>query len=95
MRESSMHHEKNLNCPMCRAVLVQYYSAETFSIENDVENQNNTAAPAANPALATTANINNITINQQSEPRPNSILITFLVFVIVMILLYIFIQVNA
>lgn len=91
MRESSMHHEKNLNCPMCRAVLVQYYSTETLSIENDVENQNNIAAPAANP----TTNINNITINQQSEPRPNSILITFLVFVIVMILLYIFIQVNA
>ena len=108
MRESSMHHEKNLNCPLCRAVLVQYYSAETFNIENDVENQNNTAAnpaanlranpaanPAANPTANPTANINNITINQQSEPRPNSILITFLVFVIIMIFLYIFIQLNA
>ena len=50
---------------MCRAVLVQYYSAETLNIENDVENQNNIAAnqqqpgsnPAANPTAIPTANI--------------------------------------
>ena len=48
MRESSMHHEKNLNCPMCRAILVQYYSAETLNIEND-ENQRYSSKPGSNP----------------------------------------------
>ena len=66
-------HKKHLNCPFCRAVLLEYYNdlsgnrVHELNIESDIENQNNAA-------------------NREERRRDNSILYLFLMILILILL---------
>ena len=76
MRTDCDSHEKNLHCPMCRAVLLEYFNdiempRNPLHIESDIENQN-------------------VNRNQETErKRNNSLLYLFLMILILLLLVLI------
>ena len=73
MNNECHRHEKDLKCPLCRAVLLEYYNdlsgntLHELNIESDIENQNNAA-------------------NHEERRRDNSILYLFLMILILIFL---------
>ena len=79
MRTDCEKHEKNLQCPMCRAVLLEYFNdAEMprnplhIDNDNDIENQNVTQ-----------------NINQENDRRHNNSLLYIFLMILILILLVI------
>ena len=85
MKESCIHHEKQLKCPMCRAILLDYYNEQTplnpLYIDNDIE---------ANQQLAVVQNIreqNRGQQNRDADDPGNDNYILYLSFGILMIII--------
>ena len=85
MRIDCEQHEKNLQCPMCRAVLLEYFNDVEMprnplhiDNDNDIENQNVTQNVTQN-------------INQENDRRHNNSLLYLFLMILILILLVIII----
>lgn len=81
MRNDCDKHEKNLQCPMCRAVLLEYFNdiempRNPLHIESDVENEN------------VPRNINQ-NQNEENDRRHNNSLLYLFLMIIILVLLVI------
>ena len=83
MRNDCDKHEKNLQCPMCRAVLLEYFNDGEMprnplhiDNDNDIENQNVTQNVTQN-------------INQENDRRHNNSLLYLFLMILILILLVI------
>ena len=79
MRNDCDKHEKNLQCPMCRAVLLEYFNdvempRNPLHIESNVENEN---VPR------------NINQNEENDRRHNNSLLYLFLMIIILVLLVI------
>ena len=83
MKTDCDRHEKNLHCPLCRAILLEYYNDQRpltpLSIENDIESQE---------IINTTRNTTRTIVTDQSPPnnRNNSILYICLTILLLMLM---------